>query len=56
MYVEQMYMDNLEKYKINNKKTSLKRPLKEKTVIGFQYQLSLNAGQKYFRMLQGDFP
>ena len=34
-------------------KTGLKRPLKKKTKIGFQDQLSLNAGQKYCRMLQG---
>ena len=33
-------------------KTCLKRPLKKKTKIGFQYLLSLNAGQKYCRMLQ----
>ena len=26
----------------------------KKTKIGFQVQLSLNAGQKYFRMLQGE--
>ena len=31
-------------------KTCLKPPLKKKTKIGFQYQLSLNAGQKYCRM------
>ena len=35
-------------------KTCLKRPLKKKTKIGFQYQLSLNVGQKYCRMLQGE--
>ena len=34
-------------------KTCLKRPLKKKTKNGFQGQLSLNAGQKYCRMLQG---
>ena len=33
-------------------KTCRKRSLKKKTKIGFQYQLSLNAGQKYCRMLQ----
>ena len=33
-------------------KTCLKRPLKKK--IGFQDRLSLNPGQKYCRMLQGD--
>ena len=32
-------------------KTCLKRSLKKKTKIGFQGQLSLNAGQKYCRML-----
>ena len=32
--------------------TCLKRPLKKKTKIGFQDQLSLYAGQKYRRMLQ----
>ena len=34
-----------------NSKTDLKRPLKKKTKNGFQDQLSLNAGQKYCRML-----
>ena len=29
-------------------------PLKKNTKIGFQYQLSLNSGQKYCRMLQGE--
>ena len=33
-------------------KTCLKRPLKKKTKIGFSDRLSLNAGQKYCRMLQ----
>ena len=33
-------------------KTCLKGPLKKKTKIGFQDRLSLNAGQKYCRMLQ----
>ena len=35
-------------------KTCLKRPLKKKIKIGFQDKLSLNAGQKYCRMLQGE--
>ena len=35
-------------------KTCLKRPLKKKTKIGFQDRLSLNAGQKHCRMLQGE--
>ena len=33
-------------------KTCLKRPFKKKAKIGFQDKLSLNAGQKYCRMLQ----
>ena len=33
--------------------TCLKRPLKNKTKVGFQCRLLLNAGQKYCRMLQG---
>ena len=32
-------------------KTCHKQPLKKKTKFGFQGQLSLNAGQKYCRML-----
>ena len=35
-------------------KTCLKRPLKKKTNIDFPDFLSLNAGQKYCRMLQGE--
>ena len=34
-------------------KTSVKRPLLKRPKIGFQNQLSLDAGQKYCRMLQG---
>ena len=34
-------------------KTCLKLPLKRRPKIGFQDRLSLNAGQKYCRMLQG---
>ena len=33
-------------------KTCLELPLKKNRKIGFQYRLSLNAGQKYCRMLQ----
>ena len=36
------------------RKTCLKRSLLKKTKIGFQDRLSLNAGQKYCRMLQGE--
>ena len=35
-------------------KTCVKQPLSEKPKIGFQDQLSLIAGQKYCRMLQGE--
>ena len=35
-------------------KTCLKRSLKKNTKIGFKGRLSLNAGQKYGRMLQGE--
>ena len=35
-------------------KTCLKRPLRKKTNIGIQNRLSLNAGQKNCRMLQGE--
>ena len=35
-------------------KTCLKRPLSKRSKIGFQDQSSLNAGQKYCRMLQGE--
>ena len=35
-------------------KTCVKQPLSKRPQIGFQDQLSLNAGQKYSRMLQGE--
>ena len=35
-------------------KTCLTRPLKRRPKIGFQDRLSLNAGQKFCRMLQGE--
>ena len=35
-------------------KTCLKRSFKKETKIAFQDRLSLNAGQKYCRMLQGE--
>ena len=35
-------------------KTCVKRPLSKRQKIGFQDQLSLNAGQKYCKMLQGE--
>ena len=39
---------------VSTVKICLKQPLKKKTKIGFQDRLSLNAGQKYCRMLQGE--
>ena len=39
---------------IKYRRTCLKRPFKKNTKIGFQDRLSLNAGQKYCRMLQGE--
>ena len=35
-------------------KTCLRQPLKKNSKIGFQYQILLNASQKYCRMLQGE--
>ena len=35
-------------------KTCVKRSLSKRRKLGFQYQLSPNAGQKYCRMLQGE--
>ena len=35
-------------------KTYVKRPLSKRLQIGFQDQFALNAGQKYYRMLQGE--
>ena len=40
--------------KLGNDKTCVKRPFSKRLKIGFQDQLSLNAGQKYCRMLQGE--
>ena len=38
----------------SSSKTCVKRPLSKRPKIGLQDQLSLNAGQKYCRMLQGE--
>ena len=35
-------------------KTCVKQPLSKRQKLGFQDKLSLNAGQKYCRMLQGE--
>ena len=37
---------------VNYSKTCLKQPLSERPKMSFQYQLLLNAGQTYCRMLQ----
>ena len=42
------------KFESNYSKACLNRPLKKKTKIGIQDRLSLNAGQEYCRMLQGE--
>ena len=38
----------------NYSKTCVKRPLSKRPKIGTQDQLSLNAGEKYCRMLKGE--
>ena len=45
-----MYVRCIYKYS----KTCVKGPLSKRLKVGFQDQLSLNAGQKYCRMLQGE--
>ena len=41
-------------FKYCNSRTCVKGPLSKRPKIVFQDQLSLNAGQKYCRMLQGE--
>ena len=41
-------------FHISYSKTCVKLPLSKRLKIGFQDQLSLNAGQMYCRMLQGE--
>ena len=53
MYLGQ-YLENATYQKIMYSITCLKRPLSKRQQIGFQDQLSLDAGQKYCRMLQGE--
>ena len=48
------YLENATNQKIMYSKTCLKRPLSKRQQFGFQDQLSLDAGQKYCRMLQGE--
>ena len=40
--------------KFKYSKTCVKQPLSKRLKTGFQDQLSLNAGQKYCKMLQGE--
>ena len=40
---------------IKYSKTCVKRPLSKRPQIGFEDQFSLNAGQKYCRMLQEEY-
>ena len=47
------YLDN-DRTETLYSKTCVKRPLRKSPKLGFQDQLSLNAGQKYCRMLQGE--
>ena len=50
---EQMFLDCVSTVK-RGTQTGVKTPLSKRPKIGFQDQLSLNAGQKYCRMLQGE--
>ena len=47
-------MDLVQDIKRELSKTFVKRPLSKRQKIDFQDKLSLNAGQKYCRMLQGE--
>ena len=44
----------VQKVRMQYSKTCLKRSLSERPIMGFQDQLSLNAGLKYCRMLRGE--
>ena len=46
--------DSDQRAHFSHSKTCVKRPLSKRQKIGFQYHLSLNAGQKYCSMLQGE--
>ena len=49
-----MVKERLYKYEISTVKPVLSEHSKRRPKIGFQYQLLLNAGQKYSRMLHGE--
>ena len=48
-----LFERNMENNSDTYTKTCVKRSFSERPKIGFQAQLSLNAGQKYCRMCQG---
>ena len=52
--VHKHILSNIIRLQKRYSKTCLKRPLSKSPKIGWQDQLSLNAGQKYCRMLQGE--
>ena len=59
-HVEVLFTGKFRQDKLNKQllflcvqKSLCKGPLSKRPNIGFQEQVSLNAGQKYFRMLQG---
>ena len=47
-------MQRVDGQEVKNSKNCVNQPLSKRPKIGFQGQLSLNAGQKYCRMLQGE--
>ena len=51
---ELQFLDYVKKLLCMYSKTCVKRPLSKRPKIGYQDQLSLNASQKYCRMLQGE--
>ena len=53
MHTNQLF-EALENKRLMHTFTCVKRPLSKRPQIGFQEQLSLNAGIKYCRMLQGE--
>ena len=58
MFMSPLQKENESIYHYHKKlmysETCVKRPLSKRPEIGFQDQLSLNTGQKYCRMLQGE--
>ena len=57
LFIKKLAQEHCEKNNVTIclfSKTCVKWPLSKRPKIGFQDQLSLNAGQKYCRMLQGE--